>query len=156
MTLSSKLKIQIRVNSIEERQEEIIEEFSMFEDWMQRYEYMIELGKSLPLIDEKFKTDDNIIKGCQSKVWVNAEFKNDNIKFTADSDAIITKGIVAILIRVFSDQKPEDIINAKTDFIDEIGLKEHLSPTRANGLVSMIKQMKMYAIAYNSQQNNKA
>ncbi len=156
MTLSSKLKIQIKVNSIEERQEEIIEEFSMFEDWMQRYEYMIELGKSLPLIDEKFKTDDNIIKGCQSKVWVNAEFKNDNIKFTADSDAIITKGIVAILIRVFSDQKPEDIINAKTDFIDEIGLKEHLSPTRANGLVSMIKQMKMYAIAYNSQQNNKA
>jgi len=154
--LSSKLKIQIKVNSIEERQEEIIEEFSMFEDWMQRYEYMIELGKSLPLIDEKFKTDDNIIKGCQSKVWVNAEFKNDNIKFTADSDAIITKGIVAILIRVFSDQKPEDIINAKTDFIDEIGLKEHLSPTRANGLVSMIKQMKMYAIAYNSQQNNKA
>jgi cysteine desulfuration protein SufE len=144
------------VSSIQERQEEIIEEFSMFEDWMQRYEYMIELGKSLPLIDEKHKTDENIIKGCQSKVWVYAEMDEDQVDFTADSDAIITKGIIAILIRVFSGQKPEDIINADTNFIDEIGLKEHLSPTRANGLVSMIKQMKMYAIAYNSQQNNKA
>ncbi|SDG40281.1 SufE family protein [Psychroflexus sediminis] len=144
------------MNSIQERQEEIIEEFSMFEDWMQRYEYMIELGKSLPLIDEKHKTEENIIKGCQSRVWVYAEMDDDQVDFTADSDAIITKGIIAILIRVFSGQKPEDIINAKTDFIDEIGLKEHLSPTRANGLVSMIKQMKMYAIAYNSQQNNKA
>lgn len=144
------------MSSIQERQEEIIEEFSMFEDWMQRYEYMIELGKSLPLIDEKHKTEENIIKGCQSKVWVYAEMDNDQVDFTADSDAIITKGIIAILIRVFSGQKPEDIINADTSFIDEIGLKEHLSPTRANGLVSMIKQMKMYAIAYNSQQNNKA
>ncbi len=144
------------MSSIQERQEEIIEEFSMFEDWMQRYEYMIELGKSLPLIDEKHKTDENIIKGCQSKVWVYAEMDEDQVDFTADSDAIITKGIIAILIRVFSGQKPEDIINADTNFIDEIGLKEHLSPTRANGLVSMIKQMKMYAIAYNSQQNNKA
>lgn len=144
------------MSSIQERQDEIIEEFSMFEDWMQRYEYMIELGKSLPLIDEKHKTEENIIKGCQSRVWVYAEMDEDQVDFTADSDAIITKGIIAILIRVFSGQKPEDIINAKTDFIDEIGLKEHLSPTRANGLVSMIKQMKMYAIAYNSQQNNKA
>ncbi|MBZ9651603.1 SufE family protein [Psychroflexus montanilacus] len=144
------------MSSIQERQEEIIEEFSMFEDWMQRYEYMIELGKSLPLIDEKHKTEENIIKGCQSRVWVYAEMDNDQVDFTADSDAIITKGIIAILIRVFSGQKPEDIINADTSFIDEIGLKEHLSPTRANGLVSMIKQMKMYAIAYNSQQNNKA
>lgn len=125
----------------------------MFDDWMQRYEYMIELGKSLPLIDDQYKTEENIIKGCQSRVWVYAEMDDDQVNYTADSDAIITKGIIAILIRVFSGQKTEDIMNANTDFIDEIGLKEHLSPTRANGLVSMIKQMKMYAIAYNSQQN---
>ncbi|MDX1327862.1 MAG: SufE family protein [Arenibacter sp.] len=139
--------------SIQEIQEEIIEEFSMFDDWMERYEYMIELGKSLPLIEEQYKTDDNIIKGCQSKVWVHAELNDDKLVFTADSDAIITKGIVAILIRAFSDQKPSDIIAADTQFIDEIGLKEHLSPTRANGLVSMIKQLKMYAIAYQTQLN---
>lgn len=141
------------MNPIKEIQEEIIDEFAMFDDWMQRYEYMIELGKSLPLIDEKYKTDDNLIKGCQSKVWVHAEKNGDKIAFTADSDAIITKGIVAILIRVFSNQKPQDILDADTEFIDEIGLKEHLSPTRANGLVSMIKQMKMYAIAYQTQMN---
>lgn len=142
------------MSSIKTKQEDIIEEFSMFDDWMQRYEYMIELGKSLPLIDDKYKTEENIIKGCQSRVWLYAEMTDDQkVEFTADSDAIITKGIVAILIRVFSDEKPEDILEANTDFIDEIGLKEHLSPTRANGLVSMIKQMKMYAIAYNSQQN---
>ncbi|WP_074409835.1 MULTISPECIES: SufE family protein [Aquimarina] len=139
--------------TIQEIQEEIVDEFSMFDDWMQRYEYMIELGKSLPLIEEKYKTDDNIIKGCQSKVWVHAEMKNDKVEFTADSDAIITKGIIAILIRVFSGQHPLAIIEADTDFIDEIGLKEHLSPTRANGLVSMIKQLKMYAIAYQTQLN---
>ncbi|WP_086476205.1 SufE family protein [Arenibacter amylolyticus] len=139
--------------SIQEIQEEIIAEFSMFDDWMERYEYMIELGKSLPLIEEQYKTDDNIIKGCQSKVWVHAELNDDKLVFTADSDAIITKGIVAILIRAFSDQKPSDIIAADTQFIDEIGLKEHLSPTRANGLVSMIKQLKMYAIAYQTQLN---
>ncbi|MFD2563487.1 MULTISPECIES: SufE family protein [Aquimarina] len=139
--------------SIQELQEEIVDEFSMFDDWMQRYEYMIDLGKSLPLIDEKYKIDENIIKGCQSKVWVHAEMKDDKIEFTADSDAIITKGIIAILIRVFSGQHPKDIIEANTDFIDEIGLKEHLSPTRANGLVSMIKQLKMYAIAYQTQLN---
>ena len=137
--------------TIKDIQEEIIDEFAMFDDWMQRYEYMIELGKSLPLIDEQYKTDENLIKGCQSKVWVHAELKNDKIVFTADSDAIITKGIVAILIRVFSNQQPKDIIEANTNFIDEIGLKEHLSPTRANGLVSMIKQIKMYAIAYQTQ-----
>jgi len=137
--------------TIKDIQEEIIDEFAMFDDWMQRYEYMIELGKSLPLIDEQYKTDDNLIKGCQSKVWVHAELKDNKIVFTADSDAIITKGIVAILIRVFSNQHPKDIIDANTDFIDEIGLKEHLSPTRANGLVSMIKQIKMYAIAYQTQ-----
>ncbi len=139
--------------TIQEIQEEIVDEFGMFDDWMQRYEYMIELGKSLPLIDEKYKTDDNIIKGCQSKVWVHAEMKDDKINFTADSDAIITKGIIAILIRAFSGQHPTAIINADTAFIDEIGLKEHLSPTRANGLVSMIKQLKMYAIAYQTQLN---
>lgn len=139
--------------TIKEIQNEIVEEFSMFDDWMQRYEYMIELGKSLPLIDAKYKTDDNIIKGCQSKVWVHAEMKDDKVVFTADSDAIITKGIIAILIRTFSNQHPKDIIEADTKFIDQIGLKEHLSPTRANGLVSMIKQLKMYAIAYQTQLN---
>ncbi len=137
--------------SIATQQAEIVSEFSMFDDWMQRYEYMIELGKSLPLIDESYKKDDNIIKGCQSKVWVHAELDNDKIVFTADSDAIITKGIIAILIRAFSNQPPKEILAAETTFIDEIGLKEHLSPTRANGLVSMIKQLKMYALAYQTQ-----
>ena len=140
--------------SIENIQNEIVDEFSMFEDWMERYEYMIELGKSLPLIDSNYKTDDNIIKGCQSKVWLHADFKRDKVIFTADSDAIITKGIVAILIRVFTNQTPQAILAANTDFIDAIGLKEHLSPTRANGLLSMIKQIKMYAIAYQTQQQS--
>lgn len=141
------------MNTIESIQNEIVEEFSLFEDWMQRYEYMIELGKSLPLIDEKYKTEDHIIKGCQSKVWVHADMEDKQLKFTADSDAIITKGIIAILIRVFSNQHPKDILEANTDFIDKIGLKEHLSPTRANGLVSMIKQIKMYAVAFQTQLN---
>lgn len=131
-------------------QDEIVEEFSIFDDWMQRYEYIIDLGKSLPLIDEKYKTEDNIIKGCQSRVWVHAYENDDKIIFTADSDAILTKGIIAILIRAFSNQKSSDILNANTAFIDTIGLKEHLSPTRANGLVSMIKQIKMYALAFNA------
>ena len=139
--------------TIEEIQNEIIDEFSMFEDWEERYQYMIDLGKDLPLIDDQYKTEDHIIKGCQSKVWVHAELKDDKVHFTADSDAIITKGIIAILIRAFSDQRPEDIIAANTDFIDKIGLKDHLSPTRANGLVSMIKQLKMYAVAYKAQLN---
>jgi cysteine desulfuration protein SufE len=134
--------------TIPEIQEEIVAEFSLFDDWMQRYEYLIELGKSLPLIGEKYKTDDNLIKGCQSRVWVHVTPVNDKLLFTADSDALITKGIVALLIRVFSNQKPEDILSADTGFIDEIGLKEHLSPTRANGLVSMVKQLKLYALAY--------
>ncbi|WP_340154583.1 SufE family protein [uncultured Winogradskyella sp.] len=138
--------------TIEEVQNEIIEEFAMFEDWEERYQYMIDLGKDLPLIEEKYKTDDNIIKGCQSKVWVHANMQDDKINFTADSDAIITKGIIAILIRAFSNQHPKDILEANTDF-DKIGLKEHLSPTRANGLVSMIKQLKLYAIAYQTQLN---
>jgi len=133
--------------TIQEIQDTIVDEFSMFDDWMQRYEYIIDLGKALPLIDEQYKKEDNIIKGCQSKVWVHAEQNEDKIVFTADSDAILTKGIIAILIRAFSNQKAADILEANTDFIDEIGLKEHLSPTRANGLVSMVKQIKMYALA---------
>ena len=136
--------------SIKEIQDEIVDEFSMFDDWMQRYEYIIELGKNLPLIEEAAKTDDNLIKGCQSKVWLQGQQKEDIIVFTADSDAILTKGIIAILIRAFSNQKSADILNADMDFIDEIGLKEHLSPTRANGLVSMIKNIKMYALAFDS------
>ncbi|MDA7557626.1 SufE family protein [Flavobacteriaceae bacterium] len=137
--------------SISKIQKTIIEEFAMFDDWMQRYEYMIELGKSLPIIALEYKNDDYIIKGCQSKVWLHAELKNNILNFTADSDAIITKGIIAILIRVFSNQPPKAIIDSSTQFIDDIGLKEHLSPTRANGLTSMIKQIKMYAIAYQTQ-----
>ena len=134
--------------SIRQKQDEIVSEFALFDDWMQKYEYMIELGKSLPLISKNNKTDDNIIKGCQSKVWLHAELNKDKIIFTADSDAIITKGIIAILLRVFSGHHPTEIIESDTEFIDKIGLKEHLSPSRANGLGSMIKQLKMYAIAY--------
>jgi len=133
--------------TIKEIQEEIIDEFSMFDDWMDRYQYLIDLGKSLPIIDAQFKLDENLIKGCQSKVWLYSELENNNIKYTADSDAILTKGIAALLIRVYSGQKPADILSAETNFIDAIGLKEHLSPTRANGLVPMIKQIKLYAIA---------
>ena len=132
--------------TIEAIQNEIIEEFSLFEDWMQRYEYMIELGKSLPLIAEQYKTDDYLIKGCQSQVWLHADYQEGKVFFTADSDAIITKGIVALLVRVYSGHTPKEILAAKTDFIDQIGLKEHLSPTRANGLVSMLQQMKRYAL----------
>jgi cysteine desulfuration protein SufE len=139
------------MSSIKDIQEEIKEEFMQFEDWMERYEYMIDLGRGLPLIDQAYKTDEYIIKGCQSKVWVYAELNKDKLVFTADSDAIITKGIIAILIRAFSNQHPSDIMNAETGFIDEIGLKEHLSPTRANGLVSMIKQIKLYALAFQTQ-----
>ncbi|MFC7356335.1 SufE family protein [Jejudonia soesokkakensis] len=137
--------------TIEEKQEALIEEFALFDDWMEKYEYMIDLGKSLPLIDPELKTDEKLIKGCQSKVWLHSELKDDKVIFTADSDAIITKGIVAILISVFSNEKPEAIVNSDLGFIDEIGLKEHLSPTRANGLVSMVKQMKLYAVAYQAQ-----
>ncbi|MDB0039666.1 SufE family protein [Polaribacter sp.] len=140
--------------TIKEIQEEIIDEFSMFDDWMDRYQYIIDLGKSLPIIESKFKLDENLIKGCQSKVWLYSELENDKIKYSADSDAILTKGIAALLIRVFSGQKPNDILTAETRFIDEIGLKEHLSPTRANGLVSMIKQIKLYAIAQQTKLEN--
>ncbi len=136
---------------IQDIQAEIVEEFSMFDDWDERFQYVIDLGKSLPLIDEKYKLEENTIKGCQSKVWLHAEENDGKISFTADSDAIITKGIIAILIRAFSNQQAADILEADTKFIDDIGLKEHLSPTRANGLVSMIKQIKMYALAFGSQ-----
>lgn len=135
--------------TIREIQDEIVEEFDMFDDWMQRYEYLIELGKSLPLIDAKYKTDDHIIKGCQSQVWLHAEMDAEKSKvlFTADGDAILTKGLIALMVRTLNDQKPQDVMEADMSFVDKIGLKEHLSPTRANGLVSMIKQMKFYALA---------
>ena len=133
---------------IKDIQDEIVGEFDIFETWMDKYEYLIELGKSVPVIDEINKTDDNIIKGCQSKVWLHAEHDEGMIRFYADSDAIITKGIVSLLIRTFSNQKPEDIINASLDFIDKIGLRQHLSPNRANGLNNMIKKIKFYAIAF--------
>jgi len=134
--------------TIEENELEIIEEFSMFDDWMDKYEFIIEIGKELSVFEDKFKVEDNLIKGCQSRVWVQADFKNDIIQLSADSDAIITKGIIALLIRVLNNQKPEDILQAKLNFIKEIGLEEHLSPTRANGLVGMVKQIKTYALAY--------
>ena len=134
--------------TIQEIQEEILKEFDLFEDWMGKYEYIIELGKTLPMIDNKHKTDNNLIKGCQSKVWLHADEQGGKIIYSADSDAIITKGIVAILIRVLSNQTAEEIVKADLAFIDEIGLKEQLSQTRANGLVSMIKEIKLYALAY--------
>ncbi len=134
--------------TIQEIQEEIVDEFAMFDEWMDKYEHIIELGKELPLIEEQYKTDENLIKGCQSRVWLHAEMQDNHIVFTADSDAIITKGIIALMIRTFSNQTPKDIAEANVDFIDKIGLKEHLSPTRSNGLLSMVKQIKMYAIAF--------
>ena len=133
--------------TISQIQEEIIADFSMFEDWESKYEYMIDLGKNLPLIDPNYKTEQYLMTGGQSQVWLHADLEQDKVIFTADSDAIITKGIVAILINVFSGQKAIDILEANLDFIDKIGLKEHLSPTRANGLVSMIEQIKLYAKA---------
>jgi|TARA_B110000467_G_C18213129_1_gene418653 cysteine desulfuration protein SufE len=136
--------------TIQEIQEEIIDEFEMFDDWMQKYDYLIELSKDLPKLDEVHKLDENLIKGCQSKVWLHATKNGDIVNFTADSDAIITKGIVALLVRVFDGQKAKDILENELHFIDAIGLKEHLSMTRSNGLVSMIKQMKFYAIAFSS------
>ena len=134
--------------TINEIQDGIIEDFSVFEDWMDKYAYLIELGGELPAFDEAHRTDSNLIKGCQSKVWFNAEFVDGKIVFTADSDAIITKGIASLLIKVMSNQTPEDILNANLYFIEKIGLTQHLSPTRSNGLLSMVKQIKIYALAY--------
>jgi len=139
--------------TIKEKQEEVISEFAMFEDWMEKYNYLIEIGKDAPDMPEAFHTDQYIINGCQSQVWVHPEFKDGKIEFQADSDAIITKGIVALLIRVLSGHTPDEIIEADMSFIDEIGLKEHLSPTRANGLLAMIKQIKLYALAYKTKMN---
>ena len=133
---------------IEEIEQEIISEFEQFEEWLDKYNYLIELGKSLPLIGEEYKNDQYVITGCQSKVWLHAYLQNDKVFFEADSDAIITKGIVGLLIRVLSGQSPDEIINAKLDFMEKIGLREHLSPTRSNGLTSMVKQMKFYAFAF--------
>ena len=134
--------------TINEIEQEIISEFAMFDTWMDKYEYIIELGKSLPLIDEKFKIDDYKVSGCQSQLWVKADKDNDRIIFSADSDAIISKGLISLLIRVLSNQKPEDIAKAKLEFIDKIGMKEHLSPNRANGLQAMIDRMKRFAKGY--------
>ncbi len=138
------------MHTIDKIQQEIIDEFNMFEDWMQKYEYIIDMGKELAPIDQKYKLEKNLIKGCQSRVWLHAEIKNNLIIFYGDSDAIMTKGIVALLLRVLSQQSPQDIISSKLDFLDKIGLKEQLSATRANGLASMVKQMKIYALAYNN------
>lgn len=134
--------------NIQEVEQQIIEEFDLFEDWMDKYNYIIELGKELPLIDPKFKTQQYLIVGCQSQVWLHASYENGIITFTADSDAIITKGIVNLLIRVLSGRTPKEIMEAPLNYLDQIGIKNHLSPTRSNGLASMIKQMKMYAIAF--------
>ena len=138
------------MSTINKIQQEIIDEFNMFEDWMQKYEYIIDMGKELPPMEQKYKLEKNLIRGCQSRVWLHAEIENDRLIFYGDSDAIMTKGIVALLLRVLSEQSPEDIIGSKLDFLDKIGLKEQLSATRANGLASMVKQMKIYALAYNN------
>jgi cysteine desulfuration protein SufE len=140
------------VNSIEDVQDEIVNEFTVFDDWMDKYNYLIELAKDLPVIDQKFKNNDYLIRGCQSKVWLNAEYKEGKVLFTADSDAIITKGIISLLIRVLSNRSPMEIMNTDLQFIEKIGLRQNLSPTRANGLMSMIKQMKLYAIAFNAKE----
>ena len=134
--------------NIEAIENEIIDEFEVFEDWMGKYEYLIDLGKSLPLIEDKYKTEDKLIKGCQSQVWMNSELKDGKVVYTADSDAIITKGMVALMIRVLSNHTPDEIIKSKLEFVEKIGLTKHLSPTRSNGLVSMIKQMKLDALAF--------
>jgi len=134
--------------TINEAQDEIIDEFEMFDDWMEKYEYIIQLGKDLPLIDEQYRKEENLIKGCQSKVWLRSEYKEGKIFFTADSDALITKGLVSMVVRVLSGHTPKEIAEGDLYFIDKIGLKSHLSPTRSNGLLSMVKQMKMYAVAY--------
>jgi cysteine desulfuration protein SufE len=136
--------------TITEAQDSIIEEFSLFDDWMDKYNLLIDLGKELPVIDPKFKVKDFLIEGCQSKVWLHPAFDGQNITFTADSDAIITRGIVALLIKVLSNRTPDEIIAADLYFIDKIGLRQNLSPTRSNGLLSMVRQMKLYAMAFNA------
>ncbi|MDR0801529.1 SufE family protein [Fluviicola sp.] len=133
--------------SIEEKQREIIDEFAIYDDWMEKYEYIIELGKDLPLIDSSKKTDDRLIEGCQSRVWLDAAVNQGKLRLTADSDAIITKGIIGLLVRVYDNESPEDIVKSDLHFISEIGLQEHLSPTRSNGLASMVKKIKLMALS---------
>lgn len=137
--------------TIREIQDEVVSDFSVMENWMDKYEYIIQLGKELPLIDEKYKTADNLIKGCQSQVWLHTELKDGKLVFTADSDAVITKGLVSLMISVLSGHSPQEIVESDIYFIDAIGLRNHLSPTRSNGLLSMLKQMKIYALAYQAQ-----
>lgn len=141
-------------SSINSIQDEIVEEFSMFDDWMDKYSLLIELGNSLQPLDVKHKNENNIIEGCQSRVWLNAELEGGKVIFEAESDAVIVKGMIALLIKVLSNKTPEEIIDADLYFIEKIGLKEHLSPTRSNGLLSMVKQMKFYAMAYKARENN--
>lgn len=134
------------MKTIEEKQQEIVSEFNLFDDWMEKYEYIIDLGKDLPLIDENLKTEDRLIEGCQSRVWLNSEIVDGKMKFTADSDAIITKGIIGLLIRVLNSEDPKTVVETDLHFIKDIGLQEHLSPTRANGLAGMVKRMKIEAL----------
>jgi len=141
------------VKNIHEIQEDIISEFELYDDWMDKYSYLIELSKDLPLINEKLKVKENLISGCQSKVWLHAEYNQGRIFFTADSDAIITKGIISLLVRILSGRTPREIMDADLLFIDKIGLRQNLSPTRSNGLLSMIKQIKLYALAYHTKYN---
>lgn len=141
------------MKSIDEIQDEIIGEFSVFDDWMDKYALLIDLGNSLPPIEEKYKTNENLIEGCQSRVWLQADYRDGRIWFEAESDAIIVKGIVSLLVRVLSGRTPDEILNADLYFIDRIGLTEHLSPTRSNGLVAMVKQMRMYALAFKVKNN---
>ena len=141
------------MKSIQEEQDAIVKEFEIFDDWLDRYEYLIELSKDLEPLDPKYKTNEFLIAGCQSRVWLMAEMQDDMVVYRAETDAIITKGIISLLIRVLSGQKPEDIVHADLYFIDKIGLRQNLSPTRSNGLLSMVKQMKLYALAFQSVQN---
>lgn len=141
------------MKSIDEIQDEIIDEFSVFDDWMDKYALLIDLGNSLPPIEEKYKTNENLIEGCQSRVWLQADYRDGRIWFEAESDAIIVKGIVSLLVRVLSGRTPDEILNADLYFIDRIGLTEHLSPTRSNGLLAMVKQMRMYALAFKVKNN---
>lgn len=140
------------MNTMKETEEELIQEFEMFDDWMDKYNYIIELGKELPLIDPQYKTEEYLISGCQSQVWLHPEMRDGKLYFSADSDAIITKGIVYLLIKVLSGHTPQEILDNDLSYLDVIGLKNHLSPTRSNGLASMMKQIKLYALAYSAKQ----
>ena len=151
--MRSKMVEKRLIMEINKVQEEIVEEFSVFDDWMDRYNLLIDIGKTLPVIDPKYKTNEFLIEGCQSKVWLHPGFDGEKITFTADSDAIITKGIIGLLIRVLSNRTPDEILEADLKFIDDIGLRQNLSPTRSNGLLSMVKQMKLFALVYKNKVN---